>query len=149
MTLAEHPCGVAVLAEHLGHRGRLPGDDRVEGRVGGRRLGDVTHVHGVVVAAGEHRGPGGGADSRGVEPVETQAVGGDPLQAGSWNRSTESPERPEAHVVQEDDHHVGRPLGSALHLEGDRLAVLGQPTDGAGVWRGGSGDGGHGRPEPT
>ena len=149
VTFAEHPCGVAVLAEHLSHRGRLPGDDRVEGRVGGRRLGDMTHVHGVVVAAGEHRGPGGGADGRGVEPVETQAVSGHPLQAGSRDRSAESPERPEAHVVQEDDHHVGRPLGSALHLEGNRLAVLGQATDGAGVRRGGSRDGGHGRPEPT
>ena len=51
--LAEHRGGVPVLTEDLSHRGRLLGDDRVVGGKTVGRLGDPTHVDGVVVPTRE------------------------------------------------------------------------------------------------
>ena len=63
VALAELRRVVAVQLQGLGQRGAGVRSQRV---VTGRRrgdLGDATHAHGVVVAAGEHRCPGGRAQT--------------------------------------------------------------------------------------
>ena len=140
VALAEHAGCVAVLAKHLGDGGRLPRDDRVEGREAVGRLGDPPHVHRVVVATRQQGRARRCTDGRGVELVEPQAVGCDPLQGRRRDRSPEGGERAEAHVVEEHDHHVGCAFRGALELHPGRLAVTGEPTDGALVRRCGAGD---------
>ena len=141
VALAEHAGGIAVLSEDLGDGGRLTGDDRVVGREAVGRLGDPSHVHRVVVAAGQKRGTRRRADRGRVELVEPQPVRGNPLQGRRRNRPTERGERPEAHVVEQHDHHVGGAFrGSVKHHPG-RLAIVGEPARGTGVRRRGAGDG--------
>ena len=141
MALPEHAGGVAVLAEDLGDRGRLPGNDRVVGREAVGGLGDPPHVHRVVVATGQQGGPRRGTDGRGVELVEPQAVGCDPLQGRRRDRTAERGERAEAHVVQKHDHDVRGALRSTVQLHPHRFAVGGEPADGALVGRCGTGNG--------
>ena len=54
--LAKCRRGVTVLTEYFGHGGRLLRNDRVVPGKDVRRLGDATHVHGVVVTSREHGG---------------------------------------------------------------------------------------------
>ena len=72
--LAERRGAVAVQAQHFRHRGRRVGDLAGGAREAGRHLGDESHVHGVMVAAGLERGARRRAQCRGMEVVVAQSV---------------------------------------------------------------------------
>ena len=87
--LAETARAVARHLQHLRHGGGFGWDGAV---VAGERvgdLGDATHVHRVVVAAGEQCGAGGRAQCRGVELVVAQALGGHAFECGHGHGATE------------------------------------------------------------
>ncbi len=111
-------CGgvVAVEPQDLGE-----GSDALGALAGlaGERRRHVLHgagVVGVVVAAGEQRRPRRGAQRARVEVVVAQALAGEAVERGHGDAAAERAGLPEAHVVDEDEHHVRGP-GGCLHLE--------------------------------
>ena len=69
MPLTERSGAVAMPAQDLGNRGGLSGDGAVVTGKAVGDLGDATHVHGVMISAGEEGCAGRGAERRGVELV--------------------------------------------------------------------------------
>ena len=125
MVLAEEGGAITVQAQHLRERRDvvrpLPGVTRK------RRgdFGDAAHVVHVVVAAGEQGRARGRAERGGVELVVAQSLAGEAVGIRHAHRPTEGARHAEAHVVHEDDEHVGRTRGS-LDLEARRrLGVAG------------------------
>ena len=110
---------VAVEAQHLGERRHVVRALAGVARERGGRLGDAGHVVRVVIAAVQQRRARRRADRRVVEgvvaqPLLRQAIGGRHV-----HRPAESARDAEAHVVDQDEQHVGRALGR-LHLEARR-----------------------------
>ncbi len=106
MALAELRRGEAVEAQHLRERRRRL---RTHGGVAGRGrgdLGDRTHPHGVVVAAGQERLPGGRAQGRRVEARERQAVARKSFGRRRLARAAEHAGGTEPDVVEKDDQDV-------------------------------------------
>ena len=110
VALAELGRAVAVEQQRLGERRSIVGPHRAVARSRGRELGDGAHPDRVVVAAGQQRLPGGGAQGRGVEAGELQACRRKPVSVRCRARTAERARRPEADVVQQDDQHVRRTL---------------------------------------
>ncbi len=71
-------------------------------RRGGGHLGDATHVHGVVVATGQQRGPGRRAERGRVEAGVAQPTGGEPLRGRRLAGTSERTGRAEPDIVHED-----------------------------------------------
>ena len=94
-------------------------------RVAAVEVGDGAHPHGVVVPAGQERGPRGRAERGHVEVGVAESAGGQPVDVGGGQVRAIAAEVGEAGVVEEDDHHVGgvvarvrwrRPPGRRLGL---------------------------------
>jgi hypothetical protein len=119
MPFAEGRGGIAVQAQHLGQRcGRAGNLASVAGHAGGH-LGDVAHVHLVMVAPGVERRARRRTQRRGVEVVVAQALLGEAIERRHRDRPAEAARHAEAHVVDQHDHHVGRAL-RRLDLEARR-----------------------------
>ena len=102
--------GVALVAEHLGHRGGVVGDVAAHVGVAAVEVGDRAHPDGVVVAPGQQRGPGGRAQGGHVEVGVAQPAGGQPVDVRGGEVGAVAAEVGEAGVVEQDDHHVGSAL---------------------------------------
>jgi hypothetical protein len=123
VVLAEHGCAVPVQPQHLGQRRDVVGPRPRVTREGGGDLRDAPHVVHVVVAPGEKGGPRRRAERGSVELVEAQPLAGQAVGVGHPHRPAEGARHAEAHVVHEDDEHVGRARGR-LDLEArGRLGV--------------------------
>ena len=77
---------------------------------GSRQLADGAETDPVMVAAGEHGRPGWRAQRRHVEPVEGQALLGNPGHGWRRHRAAECRGVPESGVIDQHQHHVGCPL---------------------------------------
>ena len=120
------PAGVPQDAgQHGGRRGDAGG---VAGKPHGH-VGQKPHAHRVVVAPGQKGGPGGRAQGGHVEAVVRQSARGQPVDVGGGDVGPEAAKLGEPGVVQQDDQHVGRPLGGS--------GQLGRPRGGLG----------HGKPD--
>ena len=109
--LAEPAGDVPVLTQDPGQRRAVA---RARRRVAGERagvLGDGAETDPVVVAAGEHGGPGGRAHRRDMEPVVGEAHLLHPGEVRGGDRTAEGVRIAEPGVVDEDDEHVRRVLG--------------------------------------
>ena len=106
--LAERGGAPAVAGQHL--RERRGAGRPVAGVAGlvGRHLRRHAHPHRVVVAPGHQRLAGGRAQGRDVEPAVAQAALRQALGRRHPARSAVRAARPEAHVVDDHDEHVGR-----------------------------------------
>ena len=127
VALAELRRRVAVqLHRHRQRRLRVRAQRAVPG-CRRRRLGDAAHPDGMVVASGEQRLAGRRAQGAGVEAVVTQPTGGQPFSRRHPARPPERGRRAETDVVEQDDHHVRRPLGRQQRLDRRerRVRVLG------------------------
>ncbi len=105
--LADRRRAVAVAAEDLRDRG---GAGRAVAVVAGlrrRHLAGDPHAHRVVVAAGHERLPGRRAQGRDVEAAVAQTIAGEPLGGRHLARPAVRRRGAEAHVVDQDDDHVG------------------------------------------
>ena len=123
VALAELRGRIAVELQGFGDRRLLLGPDAAVARRRGRHLGDRAHADRVVVAAGQHRLPGRRAQRGGVEPVELQTIGGQPLGDRGVAGSAERRGRAEADVIDQHDQHVGRALGRTQLLDRRVLGV--------------------------
>jgi hypothetical protein len=129
--LAHRPGRVAVGGEHLGEEPDGAGDAGVVAGEAGGQLDDAAHARGVVVAAGEHAGPGGRAQGGGVEVGVAQATLGEAVHVRRGEVGPEAAQLREAQVVEQHDHHVGRALGRAGGLRPVGLGipvVVGDPA---------------------
>ena len=108
VVLAEEAGAVAVQAQHLRQRRDVVRPLSRVAREGRGRFGDAAHVVHVVVAAGEQGRPRRRADRGGVELVVAQPLAGEAFGRRHVHRPAEGAGHAEAHVVHEDDEHVGR-----------------------------------------
>ncbi len=95
--------------------GRRSGDAPVVARKSGWDVGQEAHPHGVVVASGEERGPGGRAQRRDVEPVVAQPLRGEPIDGRGRQIRPEAAELREAEVVEDHHDDVRRATGRPGH----------------------------------
>ena len=108
--LAERGRAVAVVAQDPWQRRAVPRKDRgVAGEPAGE-LTDRAEPHGVVVPAGEQRGPRRGAQRGHVEPVVAQPALGHPRVVRRLDRAAEGAGVAEPGVVDEHQQHVRRPV---------------------------------------
>ena len=69
-------------------------------------LGEPTHAHPMVVAAGEDAGASRRAERGDVEPVVPEPLAGYPVDVGRVQVGSEASELRKAQIVQDDQHHV-------------------------------------------
>ena len=109
--LAEGGRTIAVESKHFRERshrvGPLPG---LTGK-GSCGLGNRAHVADMMVAAGQQRCAGRRAKSRRVEVVVAKPAFRQTLQRRHLDRAAERAGLSKAHVVDQDDEHVGCPPG--------------------------------------
>ncbi len=132
--LADRERREPLLAQDLGDRARVVRD--VTGHVGiaGVEVRDAAHADAVVVATGQQRGAGGGAERGDVEIRVLEAPGGEPIDVRRVDLGAVAAEMRESGVVKEDDDDVRRvltgvrtvrePRGRLLVGVADRAAVL-------------------------
>ena len=108
--LAHGEGGVPLVAQHLGHGGGVVGDVAAHVRVAAVEVGDRAHPDGVVVPAGEQRGPGGRAQGGDVEVGVAEPLRGQTVDVRGGQLGAVAAEVGEAGVVEEDEDHVGRVL---------------------------------------
>ena len=123
VVLAEEAGAVAVQPQHLGERRDVVRALPRVARKRGRCLGDATHVVHVVVTAAEQRRPRRRADRRRVELVVAQPRLGQAVGRRHVDRPPERARDAEAHVVDQHDQDVRRPVGR-FHLEARRRRGL-------------------------
>ena len=109
--LAHRVGRVPAGGEHLGQEADGSGDGCVVAGEPRGQLDDAAHPRVVVVAAGEHAGPGGRAQRGGVEVAVAEPVGGEAVDVGGGDVGAEAAELGEAHVVEQDHDHVRSPRG--------------------------------------
>ena len=107
MPLPERSGAVAMPAQDLGNRGGLSGDGAVVTGKAIGDLGDATHVHGVMISAGEEGCAGRGAERRGVELVVAKPGTGDSVDGWRGHGATEGAAGAESDVIEQDQHDVG------------------------------------------
>ena len=107
--LADRRRAVAVAAEDLRDRRGAGRSVAVVAGLRRRHLARDAHPDRVVVAPGHQRLPGRRAQRRHVEPAVAQPLVGQPLRGRHLARAAVRRRRPEAHVVDEHDDHVGAP----------------------------------------
>ena len=102
---------VPVGPEDLGQEAVLAwGPAPVPGESAGQ-IGDASHPAAVVVPSREQAGAGRGAEGRRVEVREPEAVGGQGVDDRGVDVGPVATELGESHVVEHDEHHVGRTVG--------------------------------------
>ena len=88
-------------------RGAAAGEARRVAGITHRQIGQETHPHGVVVAAGEERGASRRTQRGHVETVVAEPPVGQPVDGRGGNVRAEAAQLGEAGVVEDDGHHVG------------------------------------------
>ena len=88
----------------------MVGDVAAHVGVAAVEVGDGAHPHGVVVPAGEQRGPGRRAQRGDVEIGVAQPLRGQTVDVRRGQLGAVAAEVGEPGVVEEDEHHVGRVL---------------------------------------
>ena len=127
--LADRVRAVAERPEHLGEKAVLLADAGVIPGEAGGEVGDPAHADAVVVAPGEDAGAGRGAQRGGVEVRVAQAVCGQPVERRCGDVGPEAAELCEAHVVEQDDQHVGRSRGRTYRVRPPRCRLVAVPAD--------------------
>ena len=145
--LADGEGGIAVAKKDLRQKPAVFRHGGVIAGEAGGDLDDATHAVGVMVPAREEGGPRRGAESGGVEVRVPEPVGGQPVEGGRGDVRSVTPELGIADIVEQDDHHIGGPLGGGRKRWPPRSGRLQSATDhsskgdlsGHGVlpWRGG------------
>ena len=100
--------GVPVRPEDLGEEAILPGWPAPIPREADRQVGDATHTAAVVVPAREETGSSRRAQRRGVEVREPDSLGGHSVDHRSLDVGPVAAELCEAHVIENDQHDIGR-----------------------------------------
>ena len=109
--LAEDPGGVAVVPQDLrDERGALWDHAGVAG-IAGAHLDDDAGRGGVVIPAGEERGPRRRTERGGVKTIVLEPVVGELLEVWRRDRPSEGRAHAEPHVVEQDQQDVGAALG--------------------------------------
>ena len=125
VVLADPGGHVAVLAQHLADGAATPRQDAGVAVVAGGRLGDDAGRGGVMVAAGDERGPRRAAKRRRVEAVVSQPLRRELIQGRRRDAAAEGRILAEPGVIEQDQHDVGRALGRLHRLrELRRVGVL-------------------------
>ncbi len=106
--LADAERGVAVVREHLRHRGRIVGDMPQHVGEPGAKVGNRPHADRVGRAAGQERRASGRAQRCGVEVGELQSPGRQRIDVGGIDVGPVATELGVAGVVEQHDHNVGR-----------------------------------------
>jgi hypothetical protein len=112
---ADRVGGIAACPQHLGEEPVLPRRSAPVPREARGQVGDPTHATAVVVASGEEAGPGGGAERGGVEVGQTDAVRGHTVDHRRVDVGAVTAELREPDVVEDDENHVGCPVGRCGH----------------------------------
>ena len=123
-----HGVVAGVLEQPRHRRGAARDASGVAGEAESRLLGDA-HADRVVVATGEQRGPGRGADRGHVEALVAQPATGDLVDPRGRDARAEAPELGEADVVEHDHQHVGGTLRGARVGDRAGLGVQGGVDD--------------------
>ncbi len=108
--LAETGGAVAVALERPDERSTVFGNRGRVARERARQLADRPEPHRVVVAPGQHRGPGGRAQRGDVEAVVRKPLFADPGHVRRRHRAAERRRVTETRVVDQDHEDVGRAL---------------------------------------
>ena len=116
VTLAEHGGAIAVEPQDLGQIRDAAGAHRGVPREAGGNLRDHAEVCAMAIATGKQRHAAGRTQRRNFEIVVAQPGLGQAIQRRHLDRPSEGRYVAEAHVVEKDDHHVGRTF-RRLHLE--------------------------------
>ena len=137
--LAGHVGAVAGRAEHLGQRGHrrahpaAVGDGHfhafgeLRGTRAGALEGHVTEAGLMRMESGDERGATGAAAGVVVELGEAHAVGRQAVEDGSFDGPTVAAEVGPAHVVDQDDDHVGPAFGGEGG-DGEKKEEDGEPA---------------------
>ena len=96
------------MAQDLGQEAVLDGDLAPVARVAHGQVGHPTHAVAVVVAPGEQARAGRRAQGGGVEVGQPHASGGQGVDHRRVDVGAVAAQLGEAHVVEHDQHHVGR-----------------------------------------
>ena len=116
VTLSEHSGVIAVEPQDLRQHRDAVGTHRGVPRKAGGNFRDHAEVCAMAIAAGEQRHAAGRTQRRNFEIVVAQPGLGQTVQRRHLDRSAEGRCVAEAHVVEQDDDHVGRTF-RRLHLE--------------------------------
>jgi hypothetical protein len=111
MPLADGVGGVAGLAEYLGEESVLAGRLAPVARVTDGQVRHPAHPAAVMVTPGQQAGPGRGAECGGVEVGQAHPAGGQVVDHRRVDGGAVATELAEPHVVENDQHHIGRPGG--------------------------------------
>ena len=123
MPFAHGVGGVAAGPKDLGEEPvltRRPAP--VTGKAHGE-IGDPSHAAAVMVAPGQQTGPGGRAERGGVKVGEPDALRGDAVDDGGRDVRAVAAQLREAHVVEDDQHHVRRTLRWGGYRRPPRLGI--------------------------
>jgi len=131
MPLTKGRCVVAIEAQDLCNRNGVIRHDRRVARVARGDLRNRTRVHLVVITAGFQCRPRRRTESCGVELVVAKSVFGEFLGRRHVHRTAKGRWCRIAHIVQQDDHHIGCisrcfhfPLWGQRHLRRQHLGHL-------------------------
>jgi hypothetical protein len=108
---AEPACGKAVVFEDLADGRLVFGDDAVVAGVACGNLRDYTKADRVVIASGNQGSPRGRAKGRRVEVRISQAGFGNAIHIRRGDQPAECAWRSKAHIIGDDQQHIGRSLG--------------------------------------
>ena len=106
--LADGVGGVAGLAQDLREVAVLAGRLAPVAGIADGEVGHPAHAAAVVVPPGQQAGPGGRAQRGGVEVGQAHARGRQPVDHRGVDGGAVTAELGEPHVVEDDEHHVGR-----------------------------------------
>src|SRR5262249_5400439 len=129
---------VSRVPQDSGQRRRRPRDLSVVPRKSDRYVAEKSHPHRVMVAAGENRSAGGGAERGDVKPAIPQAFLGEPVNRRRGDIGAETTELSKSEVVEDDQDDVRTArLRPRERREGGRRFGDGAADDRSGaVWCG-------------
>ena len=136
VVLAEPRGRVAVLLQDFADGAVVDADVAIVAGEAGRLFGDDAEADGVVVAAGDDRGPRRRAERGRMELGVLQPHLRDAVHRRRRDDAAEGARHAVARVVGHDEQHVGRTLGRHDVRRPVRLGVLGAEADGAAELRG-------------
>ncbi len=108
MPFARHSREIACGLEHFGDRDRAIGDAALQtAHPGAHNAVEPSHSRFVRIEARQQRRARGAATRRIVELCEAEAVLGQRVEVGGRDLASIGADVREAHVVDEDDDHIG------------------------------------------